>query len=187
MSPAGPGGTAARVAPCRPSRRYGSSPMVPATSRLGRVHHVGVACRQIEPARQWVRATHDVVADSGIVHDPLQGADLCLLSLRDAPAIELVAGAAVNDLVAKGHSWYHLCHEVDDLQAAVDALCEQGSMIVVPPTPAVLFADRPVSFLLSPLGLVELLEADHASGHQDSSSDREATAARPVDVAPVIA
>ena len=133
--------------------------MLPAASRLGRVHHVGVACRAIEPVRSWVHATHEVTHDSGVVHDPAQRADLCLLSLADGGAIELVAGEAVSSLVKRGHSYYHLCHEVDDLETTIGGLEPSGCRLVSPPTPAVLFGGRPVAFLLSPTGLVELLEA----------------------------
>ena len=133
--------------------------MLPAESRLGRVHHVGVACRAIEPARSWVHATHRVRADSGVVHDPNQRADLCLLSLDDGAALELVAGPAVAGLVERGHSYYHLCYEVADLDATVAGLDAERCRPVAPPSPAVLFDGRRVAFLLGPAGLIELLEA----------------------------
>jgi methylmalonyl-CoA/ethylmalonyl-CoA epimerase len=133
--------------------------MLPAASRLGRVHHVGVACRAIEPVRTWLHATHRVVDDSGVVHDPCQRADLCLLTLDDGPAIELVSGEVVAGLVERGHSYYHLCYEVADLATAVSTLTSGECRPVAPPAPAVLFDGRRVAFLLGPIGLTELLEA----------------------------
>jgi methylmalonyl-CoA/ethylmalonyl-CoA epimerase len=132
--------------------------MLPAASRLGRVHHVGVACRAIEPVRAWIHATHQVAADSGVIHDPCQRADLCLLSLDDGAALELVSGAAVDGLVERGHSYYHLCYEVAGLDAAIAGLEAEACRLVSPPAPAVLFEGRRVAFLLGPAGLVELLE-----------------------------
>ncbi len=140
-------------------RRYSGPRMLPAESRLGRLHHVGVACRAIEPARSWIHATHEVRADSGVVHDPHQRADLCLLSLTDGAAIELVAGPVVAGVLERGHSYYHLCHEVADLDGCVTALESERCRLVVAPAPAVLFEGRRVAFLLGPTGLVELLEA----------------------------
>ncbi|MEY4231708.1 MAG: hypothetical protein RLZZ362_2557 [Actinomycetota bacterium] len=126
---------------------------------LGRIHHVGVACRDIHEMRAWVWATHVVTSDSGVVHDPLQRADLSLLGVESGSAIELVAGEMVQGVLKRGHSYYHLCYEVDSVARSIELLSEQGCRVVSPATPAVLFAGRSVAFLLGPMGLMELLEA----------------------------
>jgi methylmalonyl-CoA/ethylmalonyl-CoA epimerase len=126
---------------------------------LGRPHHVGIACRSIEPVRRWVHDTHDVISDSGVVHDPLQRADLCLLSLNGSLAIELVSGEAVLGLLKRAQSYYHMCYEVDDIDAAARTLTASRCRLIREPAPAVLFDGRRVCFALGPAGLVELLES----------------------------
>jgi len=125
---------------------------------LGRVHHVGVACRDLEAARRWVHATHTVLEDSGVIYDPHQKADLCMLTVEGGANIELVAGEAVASLVKKGHTYYHLCYEVPSVADAIVGLQAQQCLVVSPPAPAVLFGGRTVAFLYGPTGLVELLE-----------------------------
>jgi methylmalonyl-CoA/ethylmalonyl-CoA epimerase len=127
-------------------------------SSLGPVHHVGLACRSIQPVRAFLHSTHDVTCDSGITHDPLQHADLCLLTLRDRPSIELVSGEPVADLVRKGQSWYHVCYEVADIECTIAELGEHRCRVVSGPVPAILFGGRRVAFLYGPTGLIELLE-----------------------------
>ena len=120
---------------------------------------MGVACRDLEVARRWVHATHSVTDDSGVIHDPHQRADLCLLTVEGGLAIELVAGEVVAALIARGHTYYHLCYEVPSVAHAVAGLEAGQCRLVSEPAPAVLFGGRTVAFLLGPTGLIELLEA----------------------------
>lgn len=124
---------------------------------LGNVHHVGIACRDLESVRSWVLATFPVASDSGPVHDPLQDADLCLLHMSDGFALELVSGPIVQGMLHRRITYYHLCYEVKDISASISSLQSGGCRLVSGPLPAVLFDGRPVAFLLSPLGLMELL------------------------------
>jgi methylmalonyl-CoA/ethylmalonyl-CoA epimerase len=126
---------------------------------VGRVHHVGIACRDIERTRAWVCETFPVTADSGVVHDPVQDADLCLLDIEDQPAFELVSGAMVEGMLRRRNSYYHVCYEVDEITDAIAHFEAHGSRRISGPVPAVLFGGRPVAFLLSPIGLVEVLGA----------------------------
>lgn len=125
---------------------------------LAHFHHVGIACIDIAATRTWVHATHDVINDSGIVYDAAQKAELCLIS-TPSMRIELVAGAAVKGTIGRGQSLYHLCYEVETLDAALRQLADDGCIQVSRPTPAVLFDGRRVAFMLGPLGLFELLES----------------------------
>jgi methylmalonyl-CoA/ethylmalonyl-CoA epimerase len=125
---------------------------------LGAVHHTGIACRDIQVTRDQLVAALDVVSVDGPVVDPLQDATLCMLTTRDGARLELVSGAPVDGVVARGGGPYHVCFEVDSIAEAVDELAGAGWRVVAPPTPAVLFDGAPVAFLLSPMGLVELVE-----------------------------
>lgn len=125
---------------------------------LGKIHHVGVACRDIDEMRAWVWATHVVTRDSGVIHDPLQRADLSLLGVEGGSAIELVSGEMVNGLLKRGITYYHFCYEVDSIDRSIELLSQQGCRLVSPVTPALLFSGRNVAFLVGPMGLMELLE-----------------------------
>lgn len=139
--------------------------MVPASSPPVelRVHHVGIACRDLPAVRRFVEATHAIVAATDVVHDDFQDADLCLLTDASGLGIELVAGPVVANLVQKGHTYYHLCYEVDDLDQTVAWLESERCRLVREPAPAPLFDGRRVCFLFGPTGLIELLEAGPAT------------------------
>jgi methylmalonyl-CoA/ethylmalonyl-CoA epimerase len=124
-----------------------------------RFHHTGIACRDIAETLAFVASVHAVVERSAIVHDAGQDADVCLLTLADGSALELVSGPVVANLVRKGISSYHVCYEVADLDAAIADLTSQRCRVVSGPTPAPLFDGRQVAFLFSPIGLIELLAA----------------------------
>ena len=124
-----------------------------------RFHHTGIACRDIPEALAFLEATHPVREKTAIVRDAAQNADVCLVTLADGSRLELVSGPVVENLVRKGITYYHVCYEVDDLDAEVGALRARRCRVVSGPTAAPLFGGRKVAFLYSPLGLIELLAA----------------------------
>ena len=71
--------------------------------------------------------------------------------------IELVSGNIVEKLIKKNITYYHMCYEVDNLQEAMASF--KKSIVISGPTKAILFDNRKVVFLLTPIGIVELLEA----------------------------
>lgn len=122
-----------------------------------KVHHVGIAVRDMDEGLAAARALHEVVEVVGPVFDPGQDATVCLLRLADGSALELVAGARVQGLLGRGVSYYHVCYAVPDLDEALARARRAGALLVSPPTPAPLFEGAPVAFLMTRLGLVELL------------------------------
>lgn len=122
------------------------------------LHHMGVACRDMEVARQFIYATQEVTAESGPVYDERLQATVCLISTKSGLQVELVSGKRVDGLVRKGLSYYHVCYEVEDLSGALVRMQAANCLVVVPPTPATLFGMREVAFVYSPLGLIELLQ-----------------------------
>ena len=117
---------------------------------LGSVHHVGIACRDLESARAWVLATFSVSFDSGPVHDPLQDADLSLLQINHGFALELVSGPIVQDMLRRKNTYYHLCYQVGDISESISSLESGGCRLISGPVPAVLFGGRPVRVLIEP-------------------------------------
>lgn len=126
--------------------------------QLNKIHHVGIAVKDMEKASRFILDTHAITHDSGIVHDPLLKAHLRLFTVEDGFHLELVEGEAVSAVLKKGMTYYHNCYEVKNLDDALKNLKNLNCLTVIPPTPAVLFDGRKVAFVLSPLGLIELLE-----------------------------
>ena len=65
----------------------------------------------------------------------------------------------VSSLIKKGITLYHYCYEVDDLNAKIIEYKKNGGFIIVKPTPALLFENRLVSFINTPIGIIELLSS----------------------------
>lgn len=121
-------------------------------------HHLGIACSDMESTASFVASAFDIASDSGTIWDPEQNAFVRLFNADTPFAIELVAGRSVEDIVRRGVSYYHLCYEADDIDAAIAQAVKLGAIRVRPPKPAVLFGGRLVAFVFTPLGLIEFLE-----------------------------
>jgi methylmalonyl-CoA/ethylmalonyl-CoA epimerase len=127
-----------------------------------RLHHIGVACRDIGSEIAALTHLHEVVECTGVVFDALQNAELALLTLSDGTRIELVAGGAVENLLKKKFTYYHLCFEVEDIDSEIERLVGEGAVLLSPPKPAVLFGNRKVAFLHVSYGIIELLSQINA-------------------------
>lgn len=128
-------------------------------------HHFGLAARDPARAAAFLRALGYEVG--ALVRDRLQGVDLALSTHASMPSVEIVAplgegGPLASWLRKEAEMLYHVCFEVADRDGALGAMALAGSRVLTisPPTPAVLFAGRLVSFhRVSGFGLVELLDA----------------------------
>ena len=123
-----------------------------------KIHHIGIACSDIEEALADFGRYHPIVKRSEVVYDELQKAELCMVYTDTGLDVEFIAGEQVARLVKKGISYYHLCYEVDDLDAVLSESVGKGAMIISEPKPAVLFDGRRVAFVYLPYGLVEFVE-----------------------------
>lgn len=123
-----------------------------------KIHHIGIACSDIEEALADFGRFHPIVKRSEVVYDELQKAELCMVYTDTGLDVEFIAGEQVTRLVKKGISYYHLCYEVDDLDAVLSESVGKGAMIISEPKPAVLFDGRRVAFVYLPYGLVEFVE-----------------------------
>lgn len=122
-----------------------------------KLHHIGIACTNIEEETQRLSMIHDIVKRTPIIADKAQNAELSLLTLADGTNIELVAGPAVETILKKKLTYYHLCFEVPDLDAEIQRLVSAGAILLSPPKPAPLFDNRLVAFLHVSYGIIELL------------------------------
>ena len=121
-------------------------------------HHVGIATKDLTETYRFIEQVYPIVSKVGPLYDKNLGAELFLLNVEGAAAIELVCGPAVQGVLKRGNSLYHVCYEVDDIEAIVHRQKYAGALVIVPPRPALLFEGRRVSFVHSPIGLIEFLE-----------------------------
>ena len=121
-----------------------------------RFHHIGIATKDIAKTINWVKQHFQVQKVSELLYDPKQDAHLQMIETVDAN-IELVSGNVVEKFINKGITYYHICYEVDDIEEAINSF--KNSLIISKPTEAILFDNRKVAFLMTPIGIVELLEA----------------------------
>ncbi len=138
---------------------------------LGRFHHVGVAVREISQSVEMFARIFGAKVDSELFHDPHQGVRIQFIRLGDL-RVELLEPAAepspVDGVLKRGVALYHICHEVDDLDAALGDLAAAKVTIVSPAKPAVAFGGRRVAFVICQGLLVELLETRPAGGGGDA-------------------
>jgi methylmalonyl-CoA/ethylmalonyl-CoA epimerase len=124
-----------------------------------KIHHVGIACDNVEESVEEFSNYHTILKQSKIVFDELQNAHLCLLNTDTGLDVEFISGPQVQRLVKKGVGFYHVCYEVDDLEATISTYLSKGAMLISEPKPAILFENRLVAFVRTSYGLVELLQA----------------------------
>jgi len=102
---------------------------------------------------------------SGPFDDPIQNVSVCFLSRGEGDTtIELVAplgpNSPIEGTLKRGGGTYHICYQVDDINAAIRHLTEHGSMLLSGPVPAVAFAMREIAWLMTEAYLlVELVQA----------------------------
>jgi methylmalonyl-CoA/ethylmalonyl-CoA epimerase len=124
-----------------------------------KLHHFGIACADISETLTLITGLFPVTGHSAIIHDPGQNADLCMVSVAGSPPLELISGPMVEHLVKKSVLLYHTCWEIDDMQAAIALFSKTECRLISEPREAVLFNKQRVAFMMTPIGLVELLEA----------------------------
>jgi methylmalonyl-CoA/ethylmalonyl-CoA epimerase len=128
-------------------------------------HHVGVAVRDLETANQILENLFGYKLISGPFDDPIQKVSVSFLSRGEGdPVIELVAplgpDSPVRRTLEKGGGTYHVCYEVQDINAAIAHLVDQGSFLLSGPVPAVAFEGKEIAWLMTGAKLlVELVQA----------------------------
>lgn len=126
-------------------------------------HHIGIACRDIAKTQAFYLQMGYTA--SPIVEDPLQHVRISFLEKDGAPQLELLEPLDEKNPVARtlatvGVTPYHMCYEVQDIEAAIAALREQRFLLVNGPVPACAMENRRIAFLYQKNnGLIELVEA----------------------------
>ena len=126
------------------------------------IHHIGYLVKKLERARLAFEALGYCV-EQETVKDELRKIDIVFL-VKDGYRVELVspydASSVVTGLLSRtGNAPYHVCYEVDDLDAEVKRLRDMRYVMYDAPSPAPACGGASVAFLVHPyLGMVELLQ-----------------------------
>lgn len=130
----------------------------------GKLHHIGYAVKDIDAACVAF-AELGYFPSGNQMFDALRKINILFLENEtNGAVIELVAPAAegnpVDGILSKnGSSPYHLCFEVDDLNAAVEQMKSAKYIPMGKPLPAYAIHNKNVVFMFhKQLGIVELLE-----------------------------
>lgn len=121
-----------------------------------KLHHIGIAVADITTALASYQEIFGYKIRSGPFDDPLQKVSVCFLETGKPSdmTIELVAptgeDSPVNRILSKEIGAYHLCYEVDDIDAALQHCRSRGCIVVSKPVPAVAFAGRPIAWVYTP-------------------------------------
>jgi hypothetical protein len=126
-------------------------------------HHFGLAVAAPQEAFLYLASLGYTEGNS--VFDPLQRVNLAMRHHAFMPDVEVIwpgdGPSPIDNLVKRtGSMIYHLCYTCPDPAAALSALETAGleTVLVSPPTPAILFGGRDVSFhQISGFGLIEML------------------------------
>jgi hypothetical protein len=128
-------------------------------------HHLGLAVRRPGDAARFLGGLGYEIGEP--VFDPEQNLNLMMCRHGAMPDVEIIypgatrspADAFVN--LRPDGMVYHLCYVTADLAAALMRMEEDGvrAVCVAPPTPAVLFGGRRVSFYnIVGMGLCEIID-----------------------------
>ena len=131
-----------------------------------RFHHVGYVVASIAEAAPQFQESLGLEWNGEIIHDPLQIVRVSFLPsiLPDQTTIELVEPAGprspVNKFLEAGGGLHHVCYEVNDLAAQIEASKTAGDTMVRPPMPAKAFGGRKIAWFVTPYKLlIEYLQA----------------------------
>ena len=131
-----------------------------------RFHHVGYAVEAIEPyLKEFFEPLFGPCPVSPVYEDPIQRVRVVFVEVPPGTRIELVEPLDENSPVRRfigdqRGGLYHLCFEVDDLDAEIARFRRRRCLPLTPPAPAVAFGGRRIVFLMTPQrDLIELLES----------------------------
>lgn len=126
-------------------------------------HHLGIACENHDEIIQFLRLNFGDIVVSEAIFDPLQDATVQMISLPDGTNVELISGERVAPFVRRNTLLYHTCWAVDNIEDSISTLVSSGAILISEAKEAILFDNRKVAFLVSVIGLIELVETSKGS------------------------
>jgi len=128
-----------------------------------KLHHIGYVVDKIEE----VMPNFEILGyktSSLPVNDDIQRCRICFIERANEPLIELVEPYENNKSLRKmqtqrGNAPYHMCYEVDDVEALFDELSEkEGWMPLFRPVEAAAFNNRLITYFYNTqIGYVEFV------------------------------
>jgi methylmalonyl-CoA/ethylmalonyl-CoA epimerase len=126
-------------------------------------HHIGVLTNSIDNSTN--RYVEFGYKSTNVIHDPIQNVNICFLSKKKHPIIELIEpvsdGSKVFSILQKnGSGPYHTCYETEDIQSTIKILKSKHFIQISNPVKAIAISNRLICFLYSKeLGLIELVQS----------------------------
>lgn len=130
-----------------------------------RFHHIGYAVKSIRRyLDDFLIPMFSPLTITDPVADPIQRVTVCFAEMPGGTLIELVEplgeDSPVSAIIGSMRGGlYHLCYEVDDLEAELKRFRGKGCLPLGKPVPAAAFGGRRIVFLLTPQrDLIEFVE-----------------------------
>lgn len=128
-----------------------------------KLHHIGYVVEAIEPAINALQTLDNKLVTPPI-RDEIQRCRICFVQRENEPMIELVEPYENNKslrkmLTQRGNAPYHMCYEVEDVEALFKELSEiEGWMPLFRPIEATAFGNRLITYFYNAqIGYVEFL------------------------------
>lgn len=130
-----------------------------------RFHHIGYVTDSIaNTSAPYVQAGYQATPT---IDDEIQRVKICFLTKDGMPRVELIEPideqSSVNKILKKnGVAPYHVCYEVDDINAVVDELVDvQGYIPLFRPVEAIALDNKLICYLYKKeVGFIELVNKD---------------------------
>jgi methylmalonyl-CoA/ethylmalonyl-CoA epimerase len=136
---------------------------------IERLHHIAYAVADIrEYVDTFLKPLFGEVEVGEIFSDPIQKVRVTFVPVPGGPLIELVEAASDESPVKKlvgsvRGGLYHVCYEVENMEAAIARFRKLRCLPLGRPVPAVAFGGRSIVFLMTPQrDLIELVESANA-------------------------
>jgi len=129
-----------------------------------RLHHIAYVCKNVEQKAEEFCRLLGYEIESPSVIDENQNVRILFLIHQDGSRLELLepygSNSPVRKFLEKGGGLYHLCFEVDDLEAALRQITSDNrAYIVKQPTSAPAIDGRRVAFVVTAeKDLIEFVE-----------------------------
>ena len=128
-----------------------------------KLHHIGYVVKKIGETQQNFEALGYRLMQEPM-NDDIQKCRIAFIALESEPMIELVEPYENNKslrkmLTQRGHAPYHMCYEVEDVEALFDELSEKdGWMPLFRPVEATALGNRLITYFYNAqIGYVEFV------------------------------
>jgi methylmalonyl-CoA/ethylmalonyl-CoA epimerase len=128
-----------------------------------KIHHIGYLAKKMDKSlAEFSRLGYRTEKEPA--YDDVRDVNIAFV-VNGEYSVELIEPASADSPMAPllsrfKNTPYHICYEVEDLDAAADELTAGGYTTLQPPAPAPCIDGRRVVFLLhKAMGIIELLEA----------------------------